>query len=165
MKIDSCVALVTGANRGLERHFAEQLLARGASRVYAAARDERAVTTPGAVSLRLDVTDPESIARAADLAGDVNLLVNNAGISTHTPLIDSDLSAVDRELQMNFWGPLRMTRAFAPALSRHGGAVVNVPPLPSWEHRPDYGAYSASKAASWAMSNVTRQELAPTASP
>jgi NAD(P)-dependent dehydrogenase (short-subunit alcohol dehydrogenase family) len=85
MKIDSCVALVTGANRGLERHFAEQLLARGASRVYAAARDERAVTTPGAVSLRLDVTDPESIARAADLAGDVNLCWSTTRGSAPTP--------------------------------------------------------------------------------
>ncbi len=68
---------------------------------------------------------------------------------------------MEREFDTYFWGPLLVTRAFAPSLRRHGGGVVNVLSLLSREHRPNYGAYSASKAASWAMSNVIRQELAP----
>jgi NAD(P)-dependent dehydrogenase (short-subunit alcohol dehydrogenase family) len=161
MKLENSVALVTGANRGLGRVFVSELRRRGADRIYATARDDTTIAAgAGVIPLRLDVTDPESIARAAAVASDVDLVINNAGISTHTHLVDSALGDVERELATNFWGPLLVTRAFAPSLSKHGGAVVNVLSLLSWEHRPNYGAYSVSKAASWAMSNVIRQELA-----
>jgi NAD(P)-dependent dehydrogenase (short-subunit alcohol dehydrogenase family) len=90
MDIQDSIAVVTGANRGLGRHFAEQLLERGATKVYAAARNPDTVDLPGATPLRLELTNPESIAQAAAVASDATLLINNAGISTHTHLTDGD---------------------------------------------------------------------------
>ncbi|MEU7110704.1 SDR family oxidoreductase [Streptomyces sp. NPDC046182] len=161
MELKDSVAVVTGANRGLGRHLAEQLLQRGA-KVYAAARRPETVDLPGAVPLRLDVTDAESIRAAADIASDATLLVNNAGISTSTPLIAGDLDAVRREMETNFFGPLAVTRAFAPVLERNGGgSVLNVLSVLSWLHPAGLGSYAAAKAAAWAMTGAAREELAP----
>ncbi|MFC8190578.1 SDR family oxidoreductase [Cellulomonas sp. NPDC057328] len=152
-------ALITGANRGLGRHFAAELLARGAT-VYAAARDPQAIDLPGVRAVALDVTDPDAVAAAAALAGDVDLLVNNAGISTGSPLL-GDLEGVRAELDVNFWGTLAMVRAFAPVLAANGGgAIVNVASALSWFAAPGAGAYAVSKAANWNMSNALRLELA-----
>jgi NAD(P)-dependent dehydrogenase (short-subunit alcohol dehydrogenase family) len=162
MQIKDSVALVTGANRGLGRHIAAQLLERGAARVYAGARDPGTVDLPGVVPLQLDITDPASVARAAETAGDVTLLVNNAGISTRTSLLTGDLDAVHREFDTNFFGTLAALRAFAPVLTRNGGgAVLNVLSVLSWWHPSPLGAYSAAKAASWGLTNAARDELAP----
>ena len=76
-------AFVTGANRGLDKRFAAQLVERGA-KVYAAARRPETIDSPGVVPVQLDITDPESVARAASLAGDVNVVINNAGVSTES---------------------------------------------------------------------------------
>ena len=161
MDIENSVALITGANRGLGRHFAAQLLQRGASKVYATARDPLSVDLPGVVPLQLDVTDPDSVAKAARVAPDVTLLINNAGISTHTRLSDGDNRNIRLEMETHFFGSLEVTRAFAPIIAAHGGgAILNVLSVLSWVHYPDYGAYSAAKAAAWAMTNVLRQELA-----
>jgi NAD(P)-dependent dehydrogenase (short-subunit alcohol dehydrogenase family) len=161
MKIDESVALVTGGNRGLGRHFVTQLIDRGA-KVYAAARDPETVDVPGAIPLRLDITAPESVAKAAEIAADVTLLINNAGISTHTRLIDGDFDQIRREMETHYFGTLNVTRAFAPIIEANGGgAILNVLSVLSWMHAPDYGAYSAAKAASWAMTDLVRQQLAP----
>jgi NAD(P)-dependent dehydrogenase (short-subunit alcohol dehydrogenase family) len=161
MNIENSIALVTGANRGLGRHFASQLLDRGA-KVYAAARNPETIDLPGVVPVRLDLTDPESIVQAAALASDATLLVNNAGISTHTRLTDGDFDRIRLEMETHYFGTLAVTRAFAPVIAANGGgAILNVLSVLSWAHLPDYGAYSAAKAAAWAMSNVVRQELAP----
>ncbi|GIG34944.1 SDR family oxidoreductase [Cellulomonas pakistanensis] len=152
-------ALITGANRGLGRHFAAELLARGAT-VYAAAREPASIDLPGARPVALDITDPDAVAAAAALAGDVDLLVNNAGISTGAPLL-GDLDAVRAEMDVNFWGTLSMVRAFAPVLAANGGgAIVNVASALSWFAFPGSGAYAVSKAANWNMSNALRLELA-----
>ena len=152
-------ALVTGANRGLGRHFALELLARGAT-VYAAAREPATIDLPGARPLALDATDPDAVAAAAALAGDVDLLVNNAGISTGAQLL-GDLQGVRAEMDVNFWGALSMVRAFAPVLAANGGGkVVNVASALSWFAYPGAGAYAVSKAANWNMSNALRLELA-----
>jgi NAD(P)-dependent dehydrogenase (short-subunit alcohol dehydrogenase family) len=152
-------ALVTGANRGLGHHFAAELLARGAT-VYAAAREPASIDLPGARTLALDVTDPEAVAAAAELAGDVDLLVNNAGISTGSPLL-GDLDGVRAEMDVHFWGTLSMVRAFAPVLAANGGGtIVNVASALSWFAAPGAGAYAVSKAANWNMSNALRLELA-----
>jgi len=157
---NATTALVTGANRGIGRHFATQLLERGAT-VYAAARRPESIDLPGARVLALDITDPEAVAAAAREAGDVNLLVNNAGISTGANLLDPDLDGVRAELDVNFWGTLSMVRAFAPVLARNGGgAIVNVSSALSWFAFPGTGAYAVSKAANWNMSNALRLELA-----
>ncbi|MEV6154430.1 SDR family oxidoreductase [Nonomuraea sp. NPDC052129] len=161
MELKNAVAVVTGANRGLGRHLAVQLLERGA-KVYAAARRPESVDVVGAIPLRLDVTDEESIRAAARLASDATLLVNNAGISTGTPLIASDLEAVRLEMETNYFGPLAVTRTFAPVIEGNGGgAVVNVLSVLSWWHPAVTGAYAAAKAAAWAQTNAVREELAP----
>ncbi|MBC6463436.1 SDR family oxidoreductase [Actinomadura sp. HBU206391] len=162
MDVKNSIAFVTGANRGLGRRFAAELLARGAAKVYAAARNPATVDLPGVVPVRLDITDPASVAEAAAAAPDVTLLINNAGISTHTRLTDGDIASIRREMETHYFGTLDVTRAFAPVLAGNGGgAILNVLSVLSWVHYPDYGGYSAAKAAAWAMSNVIRQELAP----
>jgi NAD(P)-dependent dehydrogenase (short-subunit alcohol dehydrogenase family) len=162
MDIHDSIAVVTGANRGLGRHFAAQLLERGAAKVYAGARDPQRVDLHGVVPLQLDITDPASVGRAAETARDATLLINNAGISTHTRLTDGDLDQIRLEMETGFFGTLAVTRAFAPVLTANGGgAILNVLSVLAWLHLPDYGAYSAAKAATWAQTNVVRQELAP----
>ncbi|MEU4097060.1 SDR family oxidoreductase [Streptomyces sp. NPDC026673] len=162
MDIKNSVAVVTGANRGLGRQLATQLLDRGAAKVYAGVRDPASLDLPGAVPLQLDITDPASIARAARTAPDATLLINNAGVSTHAGLTDGDMADIRLEMETHFFGSLGVTRAFAPVLAANGGgAILNVLSVLSWVHRPGYGGYSAAKAAEWAMTNVVRQELAP----
>ncbi|WP_432548295.1 SDR family oxidoreductase [Kineococcus sp. SYSU DK004] len=152
-------ALVTGANRGIGRSFALELLARGAT-VYAAARRPEDVDLPGARPIALDITDPEAVAAVAELAGDVDLLLNNAGASTGADLL-GDLERVRADLDVNFWGTLSVVRAFAPVLAANGGGtVVNVASALSWFAAPGASAYAVSKAANWAMSNALRLELA-----
>ncbi|MEU1884776.1 SDR family oxidoreductase [Micromonospora sp. WMMD987] len=157
MQINGAVALVTGANRGIGREFASQLLERGA-RVYATARRPELVDLPGATVLALDITDPTSVAAAAAAAPDVNLLINNAGVTTATDLVGGDLAEVRRELDTHFWGTLSVIRAFAGQLG--DGAILNVLSALSWFAHPGSGAYSVAKAAEWSLTNSVRLELA-----
>jgi len=157
MQISGAVALVTGANRGLGKHFAQQLLARGA-KVYATARRPELVDIPGATVLPLDITDPRSVTAAAAAAPDVTLLVNNAGVDTVTGLVTGDLDRIRLELDTHFWGTLGMIRAFAPQLA--GGAILNVLSAMSWFNYPGRTAYGAAKAAEWNLTNGVRLELA-----
>lgn len=159
MKINGSVALVTGANRGLGKAFTEALLARGASKVYATARDAASIKDPRVVPLQLDVTDPDSVAAAAKQAGDVQLLINNAGIATGAGILDGE-EALRREMETNFYGPVRVSREFAPVLAANGGgAVVNILSALSWFSLPTTGGYSASKSAAWAATNALRLVL------
>ncbi|MEV0408781.1 SDR family oxidoreductase [Actinoallomurus sp. NPDC050550] len=161
MKIENSVAVVTGGNRGFGRHLVAQLLDRGA-KVYAAARRPETVDVPGAVPLRLDLTDPASVQEAARVATDTTLLINNAGISTRSSLIDGDLEDIRREMDTHYLGTLGVIRTFAPIIEANGGgAILNILSVLSWVHIPASGAYSAAKAAEWAMTNAVRQELAP----
>ena len=161
MDITGSVALVTGANRGLGRQFAQQLLERGAAKVYATSRRPELVDVPGVEVLRVDVTDPESVAAAAAAAGDVSLLVNNAGITTGANLVTGDLAEIRREMDTHFYGTLGVVRAFAPVLARNGGGgIVNVLSALSWFTTAGAGAYAAGKAAAWSMTNGVRLELA-----
>ncbi|NBE51921.1 SDR family oxidoreductase [Streptomyces boluensis] len=161
MELKNAVAVVTGANRGLGRHLAAQLVEHGA-KVYAAVRRPEAIDLPGVTPLRLDVTDQESIQEAARIASDATLLINNAGISTGATLAGGDLDEVRREMETNFFGPLAATRAFAPVIEGNGGgAVLNVLSVLSWYHPAGLGSYAASKAAAWALTGATREELAP----
>jgi NAD(P)-dependent dehydrogenase (short-subunit alcohol dehydrogenase family) len=161
MKLDGTTALVTGANRGLGRHFAQQLLERGARKVYATARDPSTIDLRGVTTLALDVTDPRAFAAAATAAPDVDLLVNNAGISTGTGLVAGDLDILRREFETNYWGVLEAIRAFQPILAANGGgAVLNVLSQLSWMSFAGSTGYAASKAAAWSLTNGIRLELA-----
>jgi NAD(P)-dependent dehydrogenase (short-subunit alcohol dehydrogenase family) len=161
MDITNSVAVVTGANRGLGRQFAEQLVTRGA-KVYAAARNPESVDLPGVIPLQLDVTDPASIERAAKTAADATFLINNAGSSTGQTLIGGDLDQIRLEMETHFFGTLQVTRAFAPVLEQNGGgAILNVLSVLSWRHPATIGAYSAAKAAAWGLTDAVREELAP----
>jgi NAD(P)-dependent dehydrogenase (short-subunit alcohol dehydrogenase family) len=162
MKIEHTVALITGANRGLGLAFAKALLDRGAGKTYAGVRDPSKVTLPpGVVPVRLDVTRPEEVEAVAREAGDVTLVINNAGITKHVDLLGEDAPKVVRDIfETNFLGPLTMSRAFAPILARNGGgAIINVLSALSWIVLPGTGPYSASKAAAWSMTNGLRREL------
>ena len=160
MRIEGSTALVTGANRGLGRCLAEELLARGA-KVYAGARDPGSVDLAGVTPIALDITDPASVAAAADATGDVSLLINNAGSSTGAGLLDGSLADIELEMNTHFFGTLAMTRAFAPQLAAAGGgAILNVLSVLSWVSLPGAGAYCAAKSAEWSLTNATRAQLA-----
>ncbi|MFD9833204.1 SDR family oxidoreductase [[Kitasatospora] papulosa] len=161
MELKNAVAVVTGANRGLGRHLAVQLVGRGA-KVYGAVRRPETMDVPGVIPLRLDALDEVSVQEAARAASDATLLINNAGISTGATLMRGDVAEVRREMETNFFGPLSATRAFAPVIEGNGGgAVLNVLSALSWFHPAALGSYAASKAAAWALTGATRDELAP----
>lgn len=160
MKISGSTALVTGANRGMGRHFAQQLLERGAAKVYATARTPELVDIPGVEVLGLDITDPASVAAAAHAAQDVTLLINNAGTTTRQNLVAGELDLIRLEMETNFFGPLNMVRAFAPVLARNGGgAVLNLLSALSWTSYDGANAYATAKAAAWSLTNGVRLEL------
>jgi NAD(P)-dependent dehydrogenase (short-subunit alcohol dehydrogenase family) len=162
-QIDGITALVTGANRGLGKAFAQSLLDRGAATVYAGARDPGAIEVTDAriVPVRLDITNPGDVAAAARDCADVSLVINNAGAMLQTPFLSApDMSAARAEMETNYFGTLSMARAFAPVLAAAGGgALVNVLSVVSWYAPPFNASYCASKSAEWALTNALRVEL------
>ena len=161
MQLANATVLITGANRGLGLAFAREALARGARKVYAAARDPAKVTLPGVVPITLDVTRADDVRAAARECGDVTLLINNAGIAmTGGFFAEGSLESAQRHFDTNVFGPLRLTQAFAPVLASHGGgAILNVLSIASWINGPLLGVYGMSKSAAWAMTNGVRIEL------
>lgn len=149
--------LVTGANRGMGREYVAQLLGRKVAKVYAATRNPLAidVSDPRVIPLQLDVTDAVSVAEVADLATDVGILINNAGISRASSVLDKDTSALRGELETNLFGPL----AFADRIAERSGAIVNVSSVLAW--LPLGMSYGVSKAAMWSATESMRIELAP----
>jgi NAD(P)-dependent dehydrogenase (short-subunit alcohol dehydrogenase family) len=162
VKIENSVVLVTGANRGIGLAFARELLARGARKVYAAARNPAMVTLAGVQALQLDVTRPEEVAAAVQQAADVTLVINNAGIAQAGGFLAQDSEALARRVfETNFFGMLNMSKAFAPVLKANGGgALLNVLSIASWVNGSELAAYSASKSAAWSLTNALRHELA-----
>ena len=166
MQIQGSIALVTGANRGLGKAFAEALLARGAAKVYAGARKapiegSAAGSDPRLVPVRVDVTSATDISAVAARCSDVTLLVNNAGILLATSMLkEGSDEALRREMEVNVYGLLGMTRAFAPILGRNGGgAMVNMLSVVSWFTVPFTATYCASKHAALVVSDAARIEL------
>jgi NAD(P)-dependent dehydrogenase (short-subunit alcohol dehydrogenase family) len=162
--IAGSIALVTGANRGIGRAFVDELLLAGATKVYAGARDPNraAIDDDNVEVVQLDVTDPPSVAAAAAHCADVSLLINNAGYFANKRLVlTDDPDAARQEMEVNFWGALAMTRAFAPILGANGGgAIVNVLSVAGAVPAAFMGGYSTSKAATYFLSAITRAELA-----
>jgi NAD(P)-dependent dehydrogenase (short-subunit alcohol dehydrogenase family) len=158
MTIEDKTVLVTGANRGLGRALVAEALARNAGRVYAGTRRPLAHPDPRVTSLVLDITDPEQVQAAAREAGNLDLLINNAGILIRDDL--SDPAAIERHLAVNLYGTYAVTQAFLPALSRSGGAVANILSRNALAPIPVMPAYSISKAAAFSLTQSLRVLLA-----
>lgn len=161
MKIQNATVLITGANRGIGLAFAREALARGARKVYAGARNPASVTLPGVEAIALDVTSDAQVADAARRCGDVTLLINNAGIATLGGfLAEGGTDSARQQMETNFFGPWRVSQAFAPVLAAQGGgAILNVLSVASWINSPMLAVYGASKSAAWALTNGLRNEL------
>ncbi len=169
VQIEGRIALVTGANRGIGRAIVEALLARGARKVYAGARKPEALAELVAasegrvVALRLDITNGADVQHAVAQAGDVDLLVNNAGVVSHAFGGFEDatwLDAARQEFETNVVGTLRVSQAFAPVLARHGGgAIANLISVAGLVGLPLVLTYSSSKAALHSITQTTRQLL------
>jgi len=159
--LNGAVVLVTGANGGIGTQFVYDALARGASKVYATARSPREWDDDRIVPLRLDVTDPASIVAAVEAAGDVTLVVNNAGANpASASLLQITESDIRANMEINFFGPVMLARAFAPLLAATpGSTLVDVHSVASWYAFG--GVYSAAKAALWSATNSLRLELGP----
>jgi NAD(P)-dependent dehydrogenase (short-subunit alcohol dehydrogenase family) len=157
--IDGATVLVTGGQRGLGRAFVDELLARGAAKVYATARNPVAGADPRIVPVAVDVTDAQSVAELARLASDVSIVINNAGAGGSGPLLTADLDDARALIETNVLGALRVAQVFAPILAGNGGgALVNIHSALSWVG--GFGVYGASKAAFWSITNSLRIELA-----
>ena len=165
-RIQDKVALVTGSNRGIGKALVDELLARGVAKVYAAARNTDAVgevfSDERVVPVQLEVTDGDRIAALGRELSDVSLLINNAGIAGFQGVIGAETIETARdEMEVNYFGPLMLTRAFAPVLKANGGgAVVTVASIASLVCFPVLGSYNASKAAAHLLTLGARAELA-----
>ena len=167
MNMRGACALVTGGSRGLGAALVEVLAGRGVRRIYASSRDAasarrvlrgRQVEVP----ITLDVTQDASVAAVAAQCGDVNLLINNAGYVRHGAMLgDAHLEAARLEMETNFWGMLRCSRAFSTILGANGGGmIVNILSIGALASIPGVGTYCASKAAALSLTQGLRRELA-----
>lgn len=159
------VALVTGANRGLGRALTEELLNRGVKKVYAAARDPHKLqdlSDDRVVRLRLDVTDAEQVRSAMKAASDVEIVFSNAGLALGTAILGSGvLDQAQREMEVNYFGPLRLLQSVAPTLARNGGgAFVTIASVAGLTNVPFLPTYAASKAALHSLTQAARILLA-----
>lgn len=165
MKLDSKIILVTGANRGIGAAIVRELLKHNVAKVYAAARNPKSLpdfADKRVVPLALDVTDAGQVAAAAKQAKDVNILVNNAGTAALAPSIDGNPDLIAADMNVNYFGALRMMQSFAPVLQKNGqGVIANVVSILGLAPMPAAGGYSASKAALHSATQAARAELAP----
>ncbi len=158
VNIKGATVVVTGGQRGLGKAIVAELLERGATKVYATARAPKPSEDPRVVSVELDVTKPDSVAALADTAPDADIVVNNAGILGAPKLLDADIDEVRAVFETNYFGALRVAKAFAPILAENGGgALVDIHSVLSW--LPGFGGYGDSKAALWSATNSLRIEL------
>jgi NAD(P)-dependent dehydrogenase (short-subunit alcohol dehydrogenase family) len=157
--IAGAAALVTGGARGFGLAVVNELLDRGAARVYATSRTAHQPNDPRVIPLVLDVTDDASVQAAAHAAPDISILVNNAGVLTRSKVLTSPLDDLQTELDTNLFGIIRVSRAFAPVLAQHASSsIVNVLSALSWLSLG--GGYEVSKSAAWSATNALRLQLA-----
>jgi NAD(P)-dependent dehydrogenase (short-subunit alcohol dehydrogenase family) len=161
--IKGSIVLITGANGAIAQALIAALKARGATKIYAAARDISGLAASDrVVPLKMDVSSDDDVKKAAAAAPDVTLLINNAGINHNTSFMTApDLAKAAQEIEANYLGPLRVTRAFAPALIANHGAVLNLLTILARVNLPFMGSYCASKAAALSLTQGLRGELAP----
>ena len=161
--IKGSVVFITGATGAIAQALIAGLAARGAAKIYAAARDITSLAaSPTLVPVKMDVTSDDDVAKAVSLAGDVTLLINNAGINHNTGfMLAADIAIAREEIEINYLAPLRVTRAFAPVLIRNKGAVLNLLTILARVNLPFMGSYCASKAAALSLTQGLRADLAP----
>jgi short-subunit dehydrogenase len=161
--IKDSIVLITGATGGIAQALIAGLTARGAKKIYVAARDiSTLAASDHLVPLKLDVTSDEDVVKAATDATDVTLLINNAGVNHNTAfLVAPDLAIAREEFEVNYLAPLRLTRAFAPILIANHGAVLNILTILARVNLPFMGSYCASKAAALSLTQGLRGELGP----
>jgi NAD(P)-dependent dehydrogenase (short-subunit alcohol dehydrogenase family) len=158
--VRNAVVLVTGGQRGLGAALVDEVLRRGAKKVYVTAREPNPDSRESVATQGLEVRSSQAISELAHIAADVDIVINNAGTLVPEPLLTGDFDGVAETFDVNVYGPLRIAKAFAPILAANGGgAIVNVHSVLSW--LSGAGAYGASKAAMWSLSNSLRDELAP----
>lgn len=153
--------LITGSSRGIGKAAAKAFQARGYRVILAARNIEATAMELGLESVQLDVTDDKSVARAKELIGDIDVLVNNAGITSQVPFLAQAPEEQRREMEVNYFGAQRMVRAFLPGmLARGSGTIVNVSSFLGEAPAPGSANYSATKAALGAWSHALRGEVA-----
>lgn len=165
MNIADTTALVTGANRGLGARLVVELLAGGAARVYATARNPQTIdpvvaADPRVRTLALDVTVQASIDAAVEVASDVDLLINNAGVLGFGSALEGDIDHFRRDMHTNYIGMVSVSRAFVPVLESNGpAAIANVLTLIALAPVGPMAGYSASKAAAHSFTQALRTEV------
>src|ERR1700716_4112394 len=158
MAIANKTILITGSNRGIGRALVEEALKRGAKRVYAGVRNAIRHPDKRVTPVTLDVTSASQIQRAATEIDTLDILINNAGVAFYVDL--SNFETIEQHLAVNFFGPLNMSRAFLPLLTRSKVAIVNNLSLAALAALPVIPAYSVSKAAALSMTQSLRAILA-----
>lgn len=161
------IVLITGANRGIGKVFVDSFIENGAAKVYAAVRTLDSVSPlvekygDKVVPIHLDLANPQSISTAAEKAQDVEVVVNNAGVlKTSTPLDVDAIASLEFEIEINVYGLIRMAQAFAPVLKANGGgAFIQLNSVVSMKCFSNFGTYSASKAASYSITQALRELL------
>jgi NAD(P)-dependent dehydrogenase (short-subunit alcohol dehydrogenase family) len=157
MQIAEKTVLITGANRGVGEALVKEALNRGAKRVFAGTRVALSNTDPRVTALTLDVTNASQIQRAVDQVADLDVLINNAGIGIYDDL--TDLDVIQKHLDVNLLGMVRVTQAFLPLLTRSKGAIVNILSVTSVAPFPVIPSYSISKAAAHSLTQSLRALL------
>jgi NAD(P)-dependent dehydrogenase (short-subunit alcohol dehydrogenase family) len=157
MHIMDKTVLITGANRGVGEALVKEALNRGAKRVFAGTRVALSNTDPRVTALTLDVTNASQIQRAVDQVAYLDVLINNAGIGIYDDL--TDLDVIQKHLDVNLLGMVRVTQAFLPLLTRSKGAIVNILSVTSVAPFPVIPSYSISKAAAHSLTQSLRALL------
>lgn len=160
--------LVTGASAGIGRKVAERLAAEGYF-VFAGARKEQDLKAldaiPNVKAVRLDVTVPAEVAAAVEVVRSSGLplhgIVNNAGVAVVDPVLSTSEADFDFQMQVNVYGVFRVTKAFAPLVIASKGRIVNISSISAFLSDGGTSAYTMSKAAVEAFSNVLAVEMAP----